>query len=165
MKNILFGFGLLTVLALVGCQNASDEAGTDTASQTSVVTESSVSVDVQDSTSDLTFVDSEENTSSKVISAMVVPKIEFYHGETCPHCHNLIAYLPEVEKMYPGLVIESYEVWNNPDNAQKGRQRLSALGSDLRSVPTIIIGEEVLSGFDKNGMLSLMKKHYGNPVQ
>lgn len=165
MKNILLGFGLLTVLALVGCQKASDEGVTTPDSATPVVESSdSVSVDVSGET-DVTITESGDGTPSKVISAMVVPKIEYYHGATCPHCHNLIAFLPEVEEMYPGLMIEDYEVWNNPVNAERGRQRLSALGSDLKSVPTIIIGEEVITGFSEEQILALMKKNYGDPVQ
>lgn len=46
--------------------------------------------------------------------------LEFY-GETCPHC---IAMKPLIEKMEKELdvKVESYEVWNNEENAKKMKE-------------------------------------------
>ena len=43
--------------------------------------------------------------------------LEFY-GETCPHC---IEMKPLVEKLKEeeGIEVETYEVWNNEENAKK----------------------------------------------
>lgn len=162
MKKILLGFGFLAVLGLVGCQAGSDaevSIGETPSVETPVVTiggeDANVTVNVGDS----------DEAPTKIISALVVPKILYYHGETCPHCQALKAFLPEVEEMYPGLVIEEYEIWNNPLNAQKARNHLAELGYELEGVPAIVVEDEVISGFSEASLLALLKTHYGDPVQ
>lgn len=112
---------------------------------------------------ELVDVSTKEDVSEK--GGPVVPKLLYYHGAECPHCHAFRAFLPEVEKMYPGLIADEYEVWHNPANAERAQKHLKELGSEFRAVPTIVIGEDVLTGFNKEQFLALMKEHFGEPKQ
>ena len=167
MKNILLGFGFLAVLGLVGCQAGSDN--TDVVEDPVVVNVDAGSNGVQGAI-DVKVVDEadlevDSEAPSKIVSALVIPKVLYYHGATCPHCHALKAFLPEVEKMYPGLMVEEYEIWNNPANAAKARKHIAELGYKLEGVPAIVVEGEVISGFSEQGLLALMKRHYGDPVE
>lgn len=97
--------------------------------------------------------------------AQKIPVLELYHGRDCPHCHKELAWLPELEEMYPDLKIESYEVWYDAANQQRFDKRMQSLGQKASGVPTNIINNEVVVGFDKEAILALMQKHYGSPQQ
>lgn len=43
--------------------------------------------------------------------------LEFY-GDTCPHCVTMKPHIAALEKEL-GVSVETYEVWNNEDNAKK----------------------------------------------
>ena len=48
-------------------------------------------------------------------------KIIMFHGAECPHCR---AMMPRVEKLEKeeGIKVEKFEVWHNPENADKMRK-------------------------------------------
>lgn len=95
--------------------------------------------------------------------AQRMPTLELYHGRDCPHCHKELAWLPDLQAMYPDLKVEKYEVWYDAANQQRFDKRMQSLGQKASGVPTNIINDEVIVGFDKESILALMKKHYGNP--
>jgi len=95
--------------------------------------------------------------------AQKIPVLELYHGRDCPHCHKELAWLPELQKMYPDLKIEKYEVWFDQANQKQFDERMSSLGQKASGVPTNIINDEIIVGFDKEGILALMEKNYGKP--
>lgn len=95
--------------------------------------------------------------------AQRTPTLELYHGRDCPHCHKELAWLPELQKMYPDLKIEKYEVWYDQANQKQFDERMQSLGQKASGVPTNIINDEIVVGFDKEGILALMEKNYGKP--
>jgi len=102
--------------------------------------------------------------TAPVSMAQVAPVMEFYHGAECPHCHNQRAWLPTLLQMYPNLDVQEFEVWHNADNRQRATDRLASLGLEFGSVPTNIIKDEVVTGFQSERILELMEKHYGAPA-
>lgn len=96
-------------------------------------------------------------------SAQQIPKMEFYHGAECPHCHEEKKFFPTLKQMYPDLQIETFEIWHNPENKLKAEKRMAELGQKLEGVPTNIIANEVVVGFQKEKILELLQKHYGAP--
>lgn len=149
MKNIALGLVLLCVLALVGCQKPTEESSNTEPTTTTETMETG----------------EKEGEGKKIMTGLMVPKLELYHGATCPHCHDFKAFLPTLEEMYPGMVIEEYEVWNDPVNAEKARKRLAELGEEFGSVPTIVIGSDVVVGNNQSRVVELMQKNYGDPVE
>lgn len=95
--------------------------------------------------------------------AQKIPVLELYHGRDCPHCHKELAWLPELQKMYPDLKIEKYEVWFDQANQKQFDERMQSLGQKASGVPTNIINDQVIVGFDKEAILALMEKNYGKP--
>ena len=98
------------------------------------------------------------------VFAQKVPVIELFHGAECPHCHAEMKFLPVLEKMYPDLKIEKYEVWHNEENKALADKRLAEFGQKLEGVPTNIIGEDVIVGFQPEKMIKVLEKNYGKPA-
>jgi len=97
--------------------------------------------------------------------AQQAPVLELFHGRDCPHCHAELEWLPELEAMYPGLVVDAKEVWYDAANQQAFNERMEGLGLEASAVPTNVIGDEVVTGFDKDAILELMVKNYGEPIK
>lgn len=97
--------------------------------------------------------------------AQVVPRMTFYHGAECPHCHKQHDWLPELEEMYPDLQIDIYEVWHDQENEKRFKAHMAELGHEARAVPTNVIEGEVITGFKPEEIVALLEKHYGPPVK
>ncbi len=96
--------------------------------------------------------------------AQAVPKMEFFYGAECPHCHDEMEWFPDLLKMYPDLEIEKIEVWHNPKNKIRWAQRLAEFGMTPSGVPTNIInGTDVIVGFEPDALLASFQKHFGPP--
>ena len=102
--------------------------------------------------------------SFSMVAAQQKPVIELFHGAECPHCHDEIKFLPVLEKMYPDLEIKKYEVWHDEANKALADKRLAEFGTRLEGVPTNIIGEEVIVGFQPEKMIKVLEKTYGKPA-
>ncbi|HEY5714140.1 MAG TPA: hypothetical protein VIT68_02200 [Candidatus Gracilibacteria bacterium] len=100
-----------------------------------------------------------------LVWAQVIPKMEFYHGEECPHCKKQHKWLPELREMYPDLEIEIYEVWHDEANQKKMQARLDELGKESTGVPTNIIEGDVIVGFNPEAILESLARHYGPPAE
>lgn len=101
---------------------------------------------------------------SNVALAQQKPILELFHGRECPHCHAEFKWLPQLEKAYPDVEIREYEVWHDAANRVLWEARLRELGQTPRAVPTNIIGNDVIVGFDAQGIATAFEKYYGPPA-
>ena len=76
------------------------------------------------------------------------PVLEFYYGEECPHCHEEMKFLDKLEKKFPDLEIQKYEIWHDKTNREKLEKKLKSLNYKFRGVPINIINDTVIDGFD-----------------
>jgi len=97
------------------------------------------------------------------IQAQQATNLEFYYGAECPHCHEEIKWFSELEKMYPDIQIQQFEVWHNSQNKALWNKRMRDLGATPAGVPTNIIGNEIMVGFNAPAILALLEKHFGPP--
>jgi glutaredoxin len=75
-------------------------------------------------------------------------KIEFFYGETCPHCHEEAFFLDGLQLEYPDLIINRYEVFSNSENAKLFEKVLKEKNYEGRTlVPTTILDDEVVIGY------------------
>lgn len=100
----------------------------------------------------------------QAISAQAIPTLDFFHGRECPHCHKEKAWFPELKEAYPDIKINEYEVWHDAENAALAEARMKELGLEFSGVPTNIIGDEAIVGFNPDGILELLEKNYGAPA-
>ena len=71
----------------------------------------------------------------------------FFWGNGCPHCEKEKAFLSELKDRHPGLVVESYEVWQNPTNTGFFGQMTARAGISSSGVPVTFVGNKVFVGF------------------
>ncbi len=96
--------------------------------------------------------------------AQQVPTMDFFYGTKCPHCHDEMKWFPQLEKMYPNLQINKYEVWHDAENKLIFDSYMKKLGQRAGGVPTNIIEKDLIVGFDPEGILTALEKNYGPPV-
>jgi len=89
--------------------------------------------------------------------------LELYYGHSCPHCHDEMEWLPKLQKIYPDLKVQEFEIWNNATNKKFLEKRLNHLNKKFIGVPTNIIGDEVIVGFDKERIVDVLIKKFGPP--
>lgn len=69
-----------------------------------------------------------------------------FHGDGCPHCAAMLAYLDELEARDDDLVVTRHEVWYDTANQQLFADTLAALGEEPDAVPTVVIDGIVIVG-------------------
>lgn len=72
--------------------------------------------------------------------------IYFFYGEECPHCHDVMPFVINMTKKYPGTDIHYLEVWHNATNQQIYQEANAAAGWTRLGVPEVVIGKVVLYG-------------------
>jgi len=91
-----------------------------------------------------------------VAFAQQVQVLELFHGAECPHCHKEKAWLPELKEQFPNLEIREYEVWHNDENKVLFTERMKELGETPQGVPTNIIGDQVIVGFQQDKIIAAL---------
>jgi hypothetical protein len=74
--------------------------------------------------------------------------ITLFWGEGCPHCEREKAFLKDLGKKHPGLLVRDYEVWKNKGNGALYRQVLRIAGVKQAGVPATVVGTAVFMGFN-----------------
>lgn len=76
--------------------------------------------------------------------------IYLFYSYTCPHCHDEIEYLKELEKKYEHKInIYKYEVLKNKDNAVLMKTTKNLFDVSSTGVPFTVIGKEYILGFSE----------------
>lgn len=94
--------------------------------------------------------------------------VYIFWGSTCSHCEELYEFLYSNEKEEKKYArIYGFEVWENKDNGLLMDKFIAANNGKTgeRSVPYIVIGDTVLTGFsatDKEKIKNLIKEAYDN---
>lgn len=89
--------------------------------------------------------------SSNVVAKEGDNQVTFYMfwGDGCPHCarakKELIPKLQEIKN----LKIKEYEVFKNEENQKVLEEVGKELGKDAKSVPYIVVGDQVFSGYSE----------------
>ncbi len=76
-------------------------------------------------------------------------EIDFFTGESCPHCEKAKSFLDKMGYAYPDLKINTYEIYSNDDNKKLYQQIVDEKQIGSAGVPLIIIGDEYVLGFGK----------------
>lgn len=82
-------------------------------------------------------------------SSEPAPTVELvvFHGDGCPHCARMLAFLDALEERYSSLVVAAYEVWYDAENRALFRETMAALGDEASAVPTVVVGGQVFVGY------------------
>ena len=75
--------------------------------------------------------------------------IYLFYGDGCPHCAEEEEWFKTYLDKNKNIKIHRYEVWYNKDNQEKYSKVHEILNDKSNGIPYLIIGETVISGFDK----------------
>ena len=67
-----------------------------------------------------------------------------FYSYDCPHCKKAHAFLDEVKKQYPELLVQQYEIKKNQDNVKVFETVAKEYNVKPQGVPTIFIGDKNL---------------------
>jgi len=86
-----------------------------------------------------------------------------FYSSTCPHCHNLMQWMSEIEDRFPDLEIHNLEVVNSGDQARRDyfQQVMSLYETEPRGVPRTVIGDKVFVGFSPDSLEDRFVPEYG----
>ena len=92
--------------------------------------------------------------------------IYFFWGSTCPHCKEEFAFFDEIKETYGKYYnLYTYEVWENPNNAEIMNKFAEVLGEEVTGVPYTIIGDKSFKGFgesSKEEIMNAIKNNHQN---
>ncbi len=101
----------------------------------------------------VTFASAKKTTTTTAASTGTPDKVTMYvfYGSTCPHCQELEEYiattLKKDSRVKDILEVKYYEVWENSTNASFMTTVGTQLGTQVKGVPFIVIGEKYFSGY------------------
>ncbi len=92
--------------------------------------------------------------------------IYFFWGSTCPHCKAEFAFFDEIKAEYGQYYnLYTYEVWENPNNADIMSTFANALNDSTTAVPYTVVGDESFIGFGestKEKIINAIKNNHKN---
>lgn len=75
--------------------------------------------------------------------------IYLFWGEGCPHCAKAKPYFEDLQTRYPGVVLKTFEVYNNQENQWLFVRMAQKYGLEQLAVPAIFIGPYYLLGYSE----------------
>lgn len=88
--------------------------------------------------------------------------ISYFYGENCQGCEQVNAHLNSLQTQYPGLQIQKFEVYYNPDNLQTLRDYFTAykISEEKQVVPSIFVSGSYFVGTQP--ILDLLEQRIGD---
>lgn len=83
----------------------------------------------------------------------MAPKVTLYALSTCIHCKNTKAYLDECGVLYDCVFVDQLTGQERSDIVNEVKKHNPSL-----SFPTLVIGDEVVVGFNKDKISEALKK-------
>ena len=74
--------------------------------------------------------------------------LEVFVREGCPHCSQAKAFLPELQRQHPELIIRLRPLDSDPTALADLERHAAQAGIQAPGVPTFVVGTRVLVGFD-----------------
>lgn len=87
-----------------------------------------------------TAVNSTNQNNQKIV-------INFFNSATCPHCKAESTFLEYLKNKYPSVQVHSFEITQNPDNAELMKVAAKKIGVEVGGVPFTIIGDQHMLGY------------------
>lgn len=96
-------------------------------------------------------------TGGRSAGAAAGATLYYFWGEGCLHCAEAKPFLNELQRKYPALKVESWEVLEHRENIPRLMQMAKERGREATGVPVFIIGSHMYSGFSEQTPAELEK--------
>jgi len=85
-------------------------------------------------------------SASSLKAQTPLSQIDFFWGQGCPHCVKEEIFLDDLQKQYPELVINRYEI-HDPANNQLLKEAGQRLNADTSGIPFTVVADQYFVGF------------------
>ncbi|MBQ4438515.1 thioredoxin family protein [bacterium] len=105
---------------------------------------------------------------SLLLSAEDVKKSErfyFFYSDSCPHCHEAMPFVDELEKEFPDIEFKRLELTKVPENMAIFNKKAEKLGIKGGGVPTFVFRDRYIVGFKKGVYEEKIRAMIGRPVK
>lgn len=89
----------------------------------------------------------------------------FFYSDSCPHCHEAMPFVEELEKERPDITFKKLEVSGNEVNRALFRKKAEKLGIKGGGVPTFVFKDKYVVGFRKGVFEEKIRAIIGKPVK
>ena len=89
----------------------------------------------------------------------------FFYSNSCPHCHEAMPFVEELEKERPDITFRKLEVSENEVNRAVFRKKAEKLGIKGGGVPTFVFKDKYVIGFRKGVFEEKIRALIGKPAK
>ena len=89
----------------------------------------------------------------------------FFYSASCPHCHEAMPFVDELEKERPDITFKKLEVSGNEVNRALFRKKAEKLGIKGGGVPTFVFKDKYIVGFRKGAYEDKIRAMIGKPAE
>ena len=89
----------------------------------------------------------------------------FFYSESCPHCHEAMPFVEELEKEFPNIEFKKLELSKAPENMAIFNKKVESLGIQGGGVPTFVFRNQYVVGFKKGVYEEKIRAMIGRPVK
>lgn len=89
----------------------------------------------------------------------------FFYSSSCPHCHEAMPFVEELEKERPDIEFRKLEVSQSPENLAIFRKKTEKLGIKGGGVPTFIFKDKYIVGFKTGSFEKKIRTMIGKPAK
>jgi Thioredoxin domain-containing protein len=89
----------------------------------------------------------------------------FFYSDSCPHCHEAMPFVEELEKEYPDIKFKKLELSKDEVNRAVFLKKADELGMQGRGVPTFVFKDKYIMGFKKGSFEEKIREMIGKPVK
>ncbi len=104
---------------------------------------------------------------SLTLSAEEAQKERFYffYSDSCPHCHEAMPFVEELEKEFPNIEFKKLELSKAPENMAIFNKKVEKLGIKGGGVPTFVFRNEYVVGFKKGAFEEKIRAMLNKPAE
>ena len=105
---------------------------------------------------------------SLTLSAEEAQKTErfyFFYSDSCPHCHEAMPFVEELEKEFPNIEFKKLELSKVPENMAIFNKKVEKLGIKGGGVPTFVFRDQYIVGFKKGVFEEKIRAMINKPAE
>ena len=105
---------------------------------------------------------------SLTLSAEEAQKTErfyFFYSDSCPHCHEAMPFVEELEKEFPNIEFKKLELSKVPENMAIFNKKVEKLGIKGGGVPTFVFRDQYIVGFKKGAFEEKIRAMINKPAE
>lgn len=105
---------------------------------------------------------------SLTLSAEEAQKTErfyFFYSASCPHCHEAMPFVEELEKEFPNIEFKKLELSKVPENMAIFNKKVEKLGIKGGGVPTFVFRDQYIVGFKKGVFEEKIRAMINKPAE